>query len=506
MALLSDDLSTRLISAEKGGATFPSLTASTGGSLLSEQLRRRMEERPGDPLASERARVIHERLSGGSEAGKSEDWWLQRMKMAAGTCSEAEWLRLGSGLGIKRLSTELSDQLALRDGSAIRAALAVGASPSDGSPQDAKLTYAVLDGRCSDVVALGRSEATNLLRAMRPHWFLELALRGQDQPCSIRGTDHYAPADRDRPIRTDSFKTLVELDSRYERVRRAADSRGMGQKGTTEPWQNPAQQLADMHGACWLAADIALIGAANRNASPQGSFIEGAPVLGERPDYGTFVMEIRRGRAPWGGWIAEYQDELSARTIAFGMVATCEDAGAIIDFLGRTVDSMTDEQFEALAGSSSRLGQSALARRLPFDALLAAKTSSPRVQLLLSHYVASLTRHDPLKGLPDKDLLALASYGAASWPAARAIIARMWTRPNDTLDEGLRRLDPLSRVPCPDGRRRVDQSSVDRALTSPASYPAAWVIAAERARSGANSDEAMGVIARRNDWAPRITR
>jgi hypothetical protein len=503
VSLLADDLSVRLVAARSGAGNFPALSASTGGALLVDLLMKAVEDKPGDRLAPERIRVIRERVAPGTVDLRG--LVAAKLDNALGGQTESSWLQVGACLGIKSLTASQSDRLALGGDASIQSALAAGACPTPGTSNDDLLMAAVLDGRCSDVDASGSSEAADLLRAIRPQWFIELALREQGGRASISGTDHFVVTDRDRPLRTEAFRSLIQIDSRYESLRRAADSRGKGQKGTTERWQNPARHLADLHDACWLAADIAVIGASTRDTRAEGTFTRGASVLGDCPDYGQFVMTVRRGGAPWDRWIADFRDELSARTIAFALVA-CASENDVVDGLAQTVEALTESQFMALAASSSRLGQSTVPRRLRVSALAATRGRSPRVQLLVSHYVASLTKHDPLEPLSDTDLLALAPFGAASWPAARAILARIWKQPNATLVEALSRLDPLSRVPCPDGRRRVDQTMVMDALANPSRYPSSWVIAAEAVRSRSVADEQVEAIARRSGWAPRIPR
>ena len=120
-----------------------------------------------------------------------------------------------------------------------------------------------------------------------------------------------------------AWARLIELDSRYELPKRA-NSRGRGQKGTTEPWQNPARELARIHGPCWLTAEIAVAGAASAGTLGSGTIDRDGHPFGENVDYGTFVIEVHRGPSAqwWRLMYDSYTDSLSRRMWSLALLAT----------------------------------------------------------------------------------------------------------------------------------------------------------------------------------------
>jgi hypothetical protein len=147
---------------------------------------------------------------------------------------------------VPRLQPDEANKLTLRAATDYQAALAAGASPDPGTDAHKRLLRAVLDGHCSDIATSSSSEAGALLRAMRPQWYHQLAETHRNgRPLS---NGHLWLTRTDRASRSSAWSRLVELDARYDALKRAANPRRMGQKGTTEPWQNPARELTRLHG------------------------------------------------------------------------------------------------------------------------------------------------------------------------------------------------------------------------------------------------------------------
>lgn len=239
------------------------------------------------------------------------------------------------------------------------------------------------------------------MRAMRPQWYLQHLEADRDGPAVPN--EHLWLGTADRSSRSSAWSFLLGINEQYEALKKAASPRAKGQKGTTEPWQNPAREISRLHGPCWLAADIAIIGAATQGTLGSGSFDRGGESFGENIDYGTFVLEVHRH--PASRWWKEkhdtYSDSLSRRTWALALLATANE-DIVIEHLGQVeiiLDEATDADFFSIAASSSRLGATRIPRRLGRRALEHVSGRSPRTVLLVSHFASSLHSLNPLEPL-----------------------------------------------------------------------------------------------------------
>ncbi|MBV8992765.1 MAG: hypothetical protein JO287_03465, partial [Pseudonocardiales bacterium] len=159
--------------------------------------------------------------------------------------------------------------------------------------------------------------------------------------------------------------------------------------------------------------------------------------MGIKVDYGTFVLEVHRHPVTdwWKTMYDQYRDSLSRRTWSLALLATAT-TDVVIDHLGRINECLTglaDDEFYAVASTSSRLGVMQTHRRLETRVWGAAADLAPRTRLLIAHFAAGLSTHDPLLPLHDTELEALASPEPAAWPVARAVTIRLLMQPNLTL-------------------------------------------------------------------------
>jgi hypothetical protein len=503
--LLADDLSIQLITGDTEGAVnFPRLRAHSGGADLASALMDDLAADPDGPLTSVRVRMLRHRVA--FDRSEIHLWWTAHLAAAIGTESETAWLRIGGQFGVPRLTGTDAERLNLSTPASCQAALRAGVSPQPGSAS-ATLLRAVLDGWCSDVPTSSSTEAGALLRATRPQWYLQLDEVDRDGNRVL--TSHLWIRLSDRSARSSAWASLITLNGRYAALKRAGRSRAQGQKGTTEPWQNPARELARLHGPCWLAAEIAIAGASTRNTIGSGSFEKDGEPFGEQIDFGTFVLAVHRrpGAQWWARTYATYPDALSRRIWALALLATA-DAAVVVDHLGE-VDAIladTDERmFEAIAASSSRLGATRIPRRLAADTLTAAAGASPRTVLLLSHFACDLDRADALSPLSEEMLVQIASPEPAAWPIARAVTARAIQRPSARLLSALARLGadaPLA-VPSIAG---LDPQVAATILSQPESYPTAWVVAAERVAADIRPQDTLERSVLERGWVPRVPR
>lgn len=371
------------------------------------------------------------------------------------------------------------------------------------------LLRAVLDGQCCDVATSGTSHAGDLLRAVRPQHFLSLGRHSVDSPVFRIAVDHYQETTADRRNRSAIFTRLVRLDARYKKVQRAAAFR-RGESGSTAPWQNTAREIAAIHGPCWLAAEIAIIGAASQGTRTGGSISKGGTPGGAGLDYGVFVQQVRASRSSpdwWSNHYAAYADELSRRTWALALVAVADEAVVCANLaaLDTVLTGITVDALRATADSSSRIGASGIGRRLPTSILADARDCSARTLLLLCHHTVRLRDLDTLASLPMTALIDMLAIGPARWPALRALTARMLASPSPELLDALRTAGPHATVEVPSTATAPDGQFLAEVLSAPAQYPLNWVIAAERWHSQHHDQPPLARVATRNGWVPDLS-
>ena len=506
--LVADDLSVVLISTDPEAAVnFPRLTRANGGDEFATALLASIEQSPSGDLAAARAGLLRHRAADVKE--QFLEWWRAGVDASLGKGGQNGWLDLGRAYGVPRLEHERVAKARLESAEDCRAVLSVGASPQPRSESDRRLVRAVLDGWCSDVVTTGSSEAGALLRAMRPQWYHQVTDASRRGPRIATG--HAWIAEADRPGRAAALNTLVKIDSRYEELKRAANPRGKGQKGTTEPWQGAARVLQKLYGPSLLAAEIAVAGGASTGTLASGSIDRNGEPFGATVDYGTLVIRIH-GRPPAEWWVEThegYEDALSRTTWTLALLATAEPA-VVMDQLERVDEHLagqTDDDFAALAAASSRLGLMQSQRRLSGETVRLSADLGMRTKLLLSHFAAQTESFDSMEFIADGDLAAMSAPAAHSWPILRAASSRMLSRPSAEILDALRKagaraaLDPLGTASQLD-----DVLHVSEILDHPASYPAAWVVAAERQRSQSREVGTFAHHVSDAKWVPNVPR
>ncbi|MFC8408748.1 NACHT domain-containing protein [Arthrobacter sp. NPDC057259] len=504
--LLTDDLTVRLTtSLQASGTNFQVLSPASGGEALGAELLDDIDRAPGDAISLARVSMLQKhRLV---DAKDFAEWWQPRVAAALGTPLESAWLAIGGRFGVPKL-THLAERMALVDAESCRSALSAGVSPASGSAQDSRLLRSVLDGWCSEEESTSSSQAGNLLRSMRPFWFIRLAESGREGPAVSSG--HFWTDQPERPPRSESFNALVAEDDRYKRLQHAARSQAMGQRGTTEPWQNAARELARLHGPCWLAADIAIIGAATQDTRPEGSFEKEGKPFGPAVDYGTLVMALRKNPSTmwWQSNFDTYKDSLSRRTWAFALLATADGNVVLkhLDNLAAVMAAASEDEFYSFATSTSRLGATRIPRRLGGDVLAAAGKYSDRLALVVSHFAAGHDGNDPLEPLRDEQLRGMASADPHNWSVARAVTDRLLRSSSECLMDALTKLGPDSPGTIGHVSSAIEQGISQRILQSPALYPGSWVSAAERCHSSSNQEPALAEEIQDNGWVPVVPR
>jgi hypothetical protein len=511
VALLTDELTITLVASHPAAAAnFPRLAHGSGGEQMAAELCKQLEADPGSPLAQFRVDILRARTS--LDGDGFLRWWKPHFMRSVATPKQTAWLNIAGRYGVPRLLYDDVKDLALDDADSCQAALSANASPDPGTNSDIALLKAVLSGWCSDVTTSSTSEAGALLRAMRPQWFhphigpVEHSLLAPIVPARA---GHRWLDEKDRARRIAAWKRLVEIDSRYAALRRACRP-GMGQMGTTERWQNPARQLTRIHGPSWLAAEIAIAGVAATGTVASGSFDRGGEPFGERVDYGTFVLDVRRHPSAdwWELAYEKYPDSLSRRTWCLALLATADTdvLASQLPQIDATLSTLSEDQFHAVASSSSRLSLSESRRQLGPEIWDYVNDLGDRAVLLITHFATDIVTSDLLGALSDERLLQLASPMPAAWPILHAINMRMFSSPNATLLGALARIG----TGLPSGKQRVasstDEAYLAEILSSPGRYPAPWVLEAESRHSKIIRELPLEEVALQEEWLPKIAR
>lgn len=502
VGMLTDDLTVMLAREPQYSSDFPALALDSGGAQLATSLQAALERDPTHHLAAARVELLRNQSS--LPRADFELWWREKLRLAAGTEGEARWLNFGCAYGIRKLDADASDKLTGSSATVAEAALGVGAVAPSGSPLSQGMLSAVLEGRVSDSKSRGVGEAGALLLAMRPQWF-HRGVPGKQSPALV--ANGHLNVDRvDEGARNAAWKRLLNINPAYAALRSAA-RRGRSQSGTTEPWQAPARELTRIHGPSWLAAEIAVTGAAAVDLVASGSKDRDGVPFGPDVDYGTFVIEVHK--RPDAKWWAEqhdaHPDRLSRRTWLLALIA----AGSVEALTGNlpridaALASLTPEEFSATAASSSRISQNGSARMVPVSISLPGVNS--RTLLMLAHFQNPRLSMTDIPELTDDQLRDLACPDASHWPIAEALAARIKTSPSLTLLEGVAALDLDSLSGIGGASTALERDLATVILRDPGRYPMEWVLHAEES----TRPPGKGVLERvalENNWVPRVPR
>lgn len=514
VGLLTDDLSLCLVRPADNPDQFAALPEGLGASEFSTAL--------GDVIEKNR-RVSRDRTLAaarllGEIGPPHEDLnaWFESALVNADGGEEEVLLSLGAAHRRLRVSGQRADALHLTTAAARRAAIAIGAIPAARTTPEATLLEAVLSGEASDIATTSITPGGCLLRAVRPHRFIDLA-KPDGEPSFVVATAHLENIQSDHRARQQVFKRLISADSRYERVKHSSLFR-RGQQGSTAPWQDTAREIAAIHGPCWLATEIALIGVVNGFVRTGGSFDPGKPALGPAMDYGVFVQALRKGQDEnwWRDQSNAMDDAHSKLAWVAGLLvsAGAETINALLPVLETVIASITDDEHWNLLQGLSRISASGLsphtkpgslrtAAALPPGLLL--QTTNSRLRAALALFAVDLGVEDRLETLDIAALIELTRFGAASWPAHRALTARLI---QDQTYESLQAVRECGRdavVVLPDKKPTgFPAQHMETILAEPLAYPSALVEAAERWHSRGHVETPLTQVGVSEGWLPNV--
>jgi hypothetical protein len=499
--LFLDDLSVRLLSQELGsGAWSTKFADENTATMVSSALRDSINANPVGQLNGERLRIAWQVQP---DRAIFDAWWQPRVDQAIGTASEKAWLQAGVTFqGGQRLTATQISRLSLADPGSASAALEAGVVPLPDSSSEAQLVHAVLGGLCSEAEVTAAGYAGDILRLLAPQNFLRKASGSSDPYGMDYGHADMNVTDQQRLA---ILKRLKCRDPRFARLQ-AALRTGRGQAGTTSTWGNTAREISQVFGPCWLAAEIAVIGAATspEDYRTEGDLTPGAAPLGDHPDYGRLLQELRlnRPRASW--WTSQFDahtDPLSRATWALGLVSIADD-DVLTRCLGQLAHGLRElpsSLLHALCYSSSRIGSAQLNCSRREDCISKAAQASPVAWMLAAHHAFDHETVCNKTGPDDEELASLAIYGIAAWPASYALTFRAMDNPSDRLLALLRRYGPHA---CPqnmviDG---IPVQLMRDVLKNPADFPLAWVTSAEQAVSDHAKEPPLADIADSQGW------
>lgn len=500
--LLTDDLSLRLLSPSRHPEQCPLLPEGLFSSELAGALNEVVQR---DYLETEvRARLAARLLAEAVPGDKGLAEWVNQALESADIAEEA-LLCVGAAHPGVRLTSARTDALVLMTPQARCAALAMGVVPESGSDQDGALLRAVLAGEASDIVTTSASHGGSLLRAVRPHRFIDLAKTAEKNRFTLP-TAHLEDSTADEKSRQAVFSRLKRWDARYDRVKRSTLFR-KGQKDSTAPWQDTAREIAAIHGPCWLATEIALIGIATRSVRTGGSYDPDKPVLGPAMDYGAYVQTLRQRQDVnwWREQVAACPDNHSKMAWIGGLLVSGDDATIedLIAILESFMAALTEDEYRAVLNGLSRIGASGLGRRVSAELLTA--TGNLRLVAALLLVTVDTSTQDRIEGLDLEVLERLAVFGAASWPAHRALTARFLDNPTDEYLGAVRACGPHAVVVVPDKKPSgFPDRQVKAILQEPLSYPYDWVAAAERWHSRAHIEKPLTQVGVSEGWLPDV--
>ena len=499
--LFLDDLSIRLLSQELGsGPCTTKFADENAATMLSSALRNSVAANPSGRLNSERLRIAWQMQP---DRAVFDAWWQPRMDQATGTDGEHAWLRAGIPFqGGQRLTTSQISRLNLADPGSASAALAAGVVPPPDSPSEAQLVHAVLGGLCSEIPVTAAGYAGDILRLLAPQNFLRKAA---NNPLTY-GMDYgHADMNMTDQQRLAILRRLKSRDPHFGRLQ-AASRTGRGQVGTTSTWGNTAREVSQIFGPCWLAAEIAVIGAATlpEDYRTEGDLTPGTAPLGDHPDYGRLLQELRLNRARANWWASQFEahaDPLSRATWALGLVTIADD-NVLTRCLGQLADGLRElppSLLHALCYSSSRIGSAELNCSRRENCIIKAVEASSFAWLLAAHHTFDHETICIKTGPEDEELASLAEYGIAAWPASYALTFRAMDNPSGSLLASLRRYGPHA---CPQNMliSHIPLQLMREVLKDPADFPLAWVTSAVRTASDCAEEPPLADVAHSQAW------
>lgn len=267
-----------------------------------DKLTTALAEAPSHPLTRERVDLLTGPLN---RRWEFAEWWAEQIhqRHSAGQPVEA-WLRMPPRDRCAHTQIDL-EGLALRAPGVTRWFLNTGAVPVPGSSFATAVLESVLDGGCPDLpeprslpamVAVA-FEASNMI-AVSENSFDSGGAASLNSPAELRQKALKGLRQHQDPLGGDLAAAA--------RARRFA----AGETDSTFPWSRTATALYDIAGSCWMASQVAIIGA----ASPFQNGVNKQPgVPGFGPgSHPAALLDQTRENAGTTAWWSEQAEHLTA--------------------------------------------------------------------------------------------------------------------------------------------------------------------------------------------------
>jgi hypothetical protein len=299
-----------------------------------------------DPYSADnahRVRGLRELLN---QRAKFAAWWADELRQAARTPRQAAWLKLAAdcegaaGLSLDCIDIDLADRAA-------EPLLNTGIALSPESELTATLLAAVLDGECPRVTSI-KSLPAQVAVALAPDSFFTASKSG------FVGLD-----DRSSRRRSLAISQLQRAGSPFAAVARERTFK-TGQKGSTFPWAGTAAALVQQAGRCWLASEIAVIGA----ASPlRLGYVKkpGSTPFGPAGQPAELIAQSRANASDAAWWrrqLATLSDELGRAewALALWCVATGDVIGELMPEWERVLSGLSQRRRQIVHDAAGRIG------------------------------------------------------------------------------------------------------------------------------------------------------
>lgn len=263
---------------------IPQLPSSDGPDPTWIRLTGQITADPANPDTPRLVRALRELLNQRAEFTK---WWAQHMQTAVNGPNEDAWLEMAArcegaaGFRLDLDGVDLSRPLVAQF------VLDTGLVPPAGSKFEANLIQAVLDGLCPNVSSI-RSLPAQIAVAFAAEGFLATSATG------------FTDDDVARRRRQEAINYLRRSGSPLAAAAALRKFRA-GEKGSTFPWSNTASALFEHTGHCWLASQIAIIGAASPHR-PAFTRHPGTTPFGPNSHPATLLAETRANATDQQWW------------------------------------------------------------------------------------------------------------------------------------------------------------------------------------------------------------
>ena len=270
--------------------SLPDVQGDDGPDAAWARLTSELADDPEAPEARRTVRVVRELLNQRSEFAA---WWSVQMAAAVGTSKERAWLLRAAEVEAAAGVTLNVEELDLGTPGTAELFLNTGALPAPGGAFEGRLLQAVLDGECPHVYSV-RSMPAQVAVALRPSNF--------------HGHSDIGFADLDESaarLRREAISKLRRTSPEFAKVAALRRFKA-GQKGSTFPWSATAAALFDHAGRCWLASEIAIIGA-NAPLAFGGVLRPAATAFGPHGHPAELLKQTRDHATDVGWWREQLQ-------------------------------------------------------------------------------------------------------------------------------------------------------------------------------------------------------